>query len=105
MWTGTLRKNVVATKNTYSCQWDMLPTKMSMLADYDPANPTLTYSAKEIKTFYENTTGPFVVTLLFDGAATTENVMISAFSYSVVKRSGGSGNFDFANVSIELEEI
>ena len=40
-WEGTLRKNVVATKYAYSCNWTFVPTLMSKLADYDSSNPTL----------------------------------------------------------------
>lgn len=104
-WEGTLRKNVVATKYTYTCNWNFVPTLKSKLADYDPANPTLTYSAKEIKAFYDTNTGPFVLTLLFDGAPTTVNVMFSSFSYTVVKRTTATGSYDLVDMSIELEEV
>jgi len=104
-WEGTLRKNVVATKYSYSCNWTFVPTLMSKLADYDASNPTLTYSAKEIKAFYAATIGPFVLTLLYDGTPTTVNVMISSFSYTVVKRTTATGSYDLVDMSIELEEV
>jgi len=104
-WDGTLRKNVVATKYVYSCNWSMTPTIMSKLADYDSNNPTLTYTAEDVKLFYQNNPGPFVLTLLFDGAPTTVNVMASSFTYTINKRIPVTPAYDLVDMSIELEEI
>lgn len=98
---GTLRKNVVATKMTYSCSWTDLPSI--------DANTVDGYAgAAKMRAFHLANPGKVTLTLKYDtdGAGTlttTDDVMISNFTYLVKGRS--TSNFDLVDVSIEFEEV
>jgi hypothetical protein len=96
---GTMRKNVVATKRRYSCNWTALPSVDARTVDGYAG-------AVSIKNFYENNVGAVTMTIRYDkdGAQTvdTDSVMISSFSYTVTSRAPG---WDLVDVSIEFEEV
>jgi len=97
---GTLRKNVVATKESYSVSWSMVPSQTARTVDgYLGANGIID--------FYNTTTGSFTLTLRYDalaGGTITKTVMFSGTpSYEIVGRS--TAGFDLVNLSIEMEEV
>jgi len=102
---GTLRKNVIATKERISVSWENLPSNDSYVVD--AANGAK--GARYIKYIYENSTGVVTVVLTYDqpggGTSITKSCMISSFSYVVLKRSDHPAGFDLVNVSLELEEV
>lgn len=93
---GTLRKNFVADKYKITASWSLVPS----LTAFDGK-----LAGKGIKDFYESATGQgaFSVTLRYDGTATSYTMVVSSFSYQVVKRSGAG--YDLVNISIEFEEV
>jgi hypothetical protein len=99
---GSLRKNVIATKNSYSVSWSMVPSLAAQTVDGF-------YGGRDILEFYRITTGPFTLTLRYDdtgsGALSKVVVFSSAPSYEIVNRSSAASQFDLINVSIEMEEV
>lgn len=97
---GTLRKNVVATKNTYSIEWSMVPSLAGHTVDGY-------WGGKDILDFGIDTTGSFTLTLRYDdanGSELTKTVVFSSPpSYEVIFRS--TAGYDLVNVSVELEEV
>lgn len=101
MLDGTLRKNVVATKNTYACTWSDLPST-------DAATVDGFAGAAKMRAFNLANVGKVTLTLKYDTdglgtLTTTDDVMISNFSYTVKSR--GTNNIDLVDVSIEFEEV
>lgn len=100
MVNGTLRENIVATKQTYSVSWSAVPSKTDKTVDGY-------WGGNEIMNFFETTTGAFTITLRYDSYAGTDItksvVFSSAPSYEVVGRS--TAGFDLLNISVELEEV
>ena len=95
MANGTLRKYHINAKRTFSCSWELLPTKRSEVVGQN------VMSAKDIENFYNNHKGPFQLRLYDgDGSVDSYQVMIGDYSRSVVKR----GNTDLWNISVTLEE-
>lgn len=98
---GTLRRYTVAKKRTWSCSWEMLPSKNTGPANTGTVDAGL--SASEIESFYYTHDGPFNMQLRDgNGNVTTHTVMLSDFSKEVVKR---GPNTDFWNLDITLEEV
>ncbi len=98
---GTLRKNVVATKNTYSCSWTDLPS-------VDASTVDGWAGAAKMRAFHLANVGKITLTLQYDidgtgTLITTDDVMITNFSYLIKGRS--TSNFDLVDVSIEFEEV
>lgn len=93
---GTLRRYVVAEKRTWSCSWTNIFSKRSV----DGA-----WAGEEIKSFYYDTPGEFLLTLTM-GDGTTEDIlaMFTSFDYDVAKRSAGE-NGDLWNMSMEITEV
>jgi hypothetical protein len=92
---GTLRKYVVADKNTYTVSWDDLPHSSTYTVDGF-------WGADEISSFYESTIGDFDLEITYgDGSTDTVSVMFSDFSKSIKKR----GTFDFWQVSVSMEQV
>lgn len=117
---GTMRKYVIAVKNSFQVSWNMLPSRTNMTVDGKTG-------AEAIKDFYDLYNGrPITLELRYhqyrgagssvvystdDNTTTmtvqTLNVFISSFSYEVVKRLKDSSTtgFDYVNVSIGFTEI
>lgn len=93
---GTLRKNYVADKYKIAASWALVPSTVAFDGKL---------AGKGIKDFYESSTGhgSFTVVVAYDGTTTTYTMVISAFTYAVVKRSGSG--FDLVNISIEFDEV
>lgn len=128
MINGTMRSYHIADKNTYTFDWNMLPSrsfnddpnfdesgnKAAGLTQYTSDGGA---GGVEILKWYEEHTGPFYMFLAYDryDNFTTNQydnlrkyndvveVYFSSFNYNVVKR--GGSNFDFWNVSVALEEV
>ena len=100
MVNGSLRENIVATKQTYSISWSYVPSQAARTVDGY-------WGGNEIMNFFETTTGPFTITLRYDNSSASDItktvVFSSAPSYEVVGRS--TAGFDLVNISVELEEV
>ena len=102
---GTLKRYVVARKKIIQCDWSMLPTIRSHVADGNA-------DARDLKEFYEsNLFKTMSMTLSYNrnhtersGAAYQETLSAywTAFSFDVVKR---YKNFDYWNITAEFTEI
>ena len=113
---GTMRRYVVNKKATFSCQWTMLPTIRSHVADGNA-------DARDMKEFYDRYCyAPLELELYYmtnaserglavyppvQGSATyahkeSKAVYWTSFSFEVVKR---LRNFDYWNVTSEFTEI
>ena len=102
---GTLKKYVVARKKIIQCQWTMLPTIRTQVAD---ANA----DARDMKEFYEsNLYRQMSMTLHYNrnfaervGGSYTESVLVywDNFSFDVVKR---YKDFDYWDVTAEFVEV
>lgn len=100
MANGTLRKYVVANKRTWSTSWEWLPSHEHETAGTVDGG----MSGKQMLTFYKNNLDKAFTLTLRDGAGNTETatVMISEFSYDVVKR---GKHTDYWNVDVTIEEV
>ena len=105
---GTMRKYVVASKNTFSTSWQMLPSVSSQTIDGY-------MGAQELLDFYRNNYDNSITLKVYAGgissptqvkasATTTYNttVFIKSFSATIEKRLGG---IDFWNIDISFEEV
>lgn len=116
MANGTMRKYVVAQKNSISTSWDFVPSKQSECVDNN-------YSAAWIESFYENNAStpiylkvvsselepdPAIGSLpsgTFKDARTGSKVyqvFIFSFNKTIIKRTKVS---DYVNMNIEFTEI
>jgi hypothetical protein len=98
MVNGTMRKNYVADKFTIAASWDMVPSVDSETVDRK-------LGAAAMKAFYESSASQAAVAVMlnYDGVNVSKTMMVSDFSYEVVKRS--LRGYDLCNVSISLEEM
>jgi hypothetical protein len=128
MINGTMRSYHIADKNTYSVDWENLPSRSfngdPNFGDTGIKAAGLTQHTSdggaggvEILKWYEDHPGPFYMFLAYDryDKFTTDKynnlskyndvveVYFSSFDYNVVKRS--SSTFDFWNISLSLEEV
>lgn len=95
MANGTLRKYVVADKRTFGTSWDDLPHDAAWTVDGF-------WGGRQIEEFYNNNAGSFVLRLTMgDGTIESYTVVFTSFSKDILKR----GEFDFWQVSVEMEEI
>lgn len=95
MANGTMRKYVVADKNTFSVSWRELPHSASFTVDGY-------WGANEMFTFYSSTIGAFDLEITYgDGSTETFSVMFSDFSSSINKR----GFYDFWETSVTMEQV
>lgn len=95
MANGTMRKYVVADKRKFSTSWDNLPHNKDWTVDGF-------WGTKEMETFYNNNAGQFTLRLTMgDGTLETYDVVFTGFSKDLGKR----GEFDFWQVSVEMEEV
>lgn len=113
---GTMRRYVVGKKNKFSCQWSLLPTIRSEVADGKA-------DARDMKEFYDRYCySPLSLDLYYMTNATergravvpadrnndanhykeTKNVFWTSFTFDVVKR---LRNFDYWNLTAEFTEI
>lgn len=103
MANGTMRKYVIAKKRNLTCQWSMLPTITSMVADGNA-------NAYKFKSFYDINCHEQLTMSLYshkNNAADTSyvetfNVFWTNFSYDIVKR---YRDFDYWNVTTDFTEI
>lgn len=132
MISGHMRSYHVADKNTFSWDWEMLPSRTySETPNYTSAG-ILTGSASvqiftvdggaggvELINWHKNHTGSFYMLLAYDrydnfpsGSIqythlsqynVIHEVFFTDFSHEIVKRAGL--NFDFWNISVSLEEV
>lgn len=116
---GTLRRQFVKNKRTWSISWENIPSTNSVSTGYKTADGG--WAGESIESFYQNTPGRFRLVLKRGSAkdlavpagATTlgapfedanfygVDVMITEFSKEVTKR----GKVDFWSISITLEEV
>lgn len=100
MANGTLRRYTVAKKRTWSCSWDMIPSKNGVIGSLSTVDGGM--AGNDIEDFHDNTDGAFLMQLRQgDGTVETVTVMITDFSKDTAKRGPG---IDFLNISITLEE-
>lgn len=99
MLDGTMRKYLVATKFTFSSQWDNIPSRPH--ANFGPVDGGM--SGTEMKDFVKQNTDPITLTLR-DGAGNEENytVYFEDFSFDIAKR---GINTDLWNVTVSLVEV
>lgn len=96
MGNGTLRKQVIAVKRTFSTSWDHVPATSAHTVDGF-------WGAKDMRSFYYSTPGSFTLELTFgDGTVETYTVMVKDFTANIVSRGSTT---DLWNVSITLEEV
>lgn len=105
---GTMRKYVVASKNTFSTSWQMLPSVSSQTIDGY-------LGAQELIQFYNDNFDNSITLKVYAGgissptqakaqATATYNttVFIKSFNATIEKRLGG---IDFWNIDISFEEV
>lgn len=120
MVNGRMRSYHIADKESYSVQWDMLPSRAFNAAPTFDSNgiqstPGLTDNVvdlaaggQDLKAWYDSHGGDFWLLLSYDavrygemaGYVKAVKVFFSSFNYSIVKR----GTYDLWNVSLDLEE-
>lgn len=129
---GRMRSYHIADKLTIDFSWTNLPSRSFFQnPDFDPntgispyeGNNSQEYTADggaggvEILDWYQSHTGPFWMYLAYDKYSNFSDdkynrlgqynqiiqVYFTDFNYSVVKR--GGSNFDFWNISVNLEEV
>lgn len=129
---GRMRSYHIADKLTVSFSWNNLPSRSFFQnADFDPntgispyqGNNSQEYTADggaggvQILDWYQSHPGPFWMYLAYDKYSNFTSdqydrlgqynqiiqVYFTDFNYSVVKR--GGSNFDFWNISVNLEEV
>lgn len=102
---GTMRRQVIATKYKYSCDWSNLPSVSSRTVDEN-------LGGYEIKNFFETITGAFGIKFYVGNSNATNTtltdtitkiVMFNSFSYEIAGRS--QSGIDLVNISVELEEV
>lgn len=116
---GTLRRQHVAVKRTWTVSWENLPSTNEIIGGYKTADGG--WSGEEMESFYQTTPGVFRMVLRRGSAAglsvpagattlgpTYEddnfygvNVMFTEFSKQVNKR----GMVDFWTINVTLEEV
>lgn len=103
MLNGSLRSSFVAKKYSLSVSWTDLPSADTALFDYSNGSK----GGKWIKDFYDTDAShnEVLVTLSYDGTDLSLNMLITDFSYEVVKRTTNPGYHDLVNISLSLEEI
>lgn len=109
MLSGRMRSKFIADKNTFSVDWEMLPSRSVVGGTNVVADGYA--SANDLAEFYAAVTGEFNLTLYSDtglGATISPTnvfgsyqVFFSNFSMEIVKR---GKDFDFYNVSMEMEQ-
>lgn len=100
---GTARKQIIAKKRTFSCSWEMLPTIRAHVADSNA-------DALDVKRFFELNSPKTMNMSLYhkrnsDSTSTyKEDILVyfTSFNYDIVKR---YRDFDYWNVTIEIEEV
>jgi hypothetical protein len=116
---GTLRRQFVAVKRTWTTSWDNLPSTNTVAKGYKTVDGG--WSGEEMEEFYYTTPGRFRL-LLRRGSAIGKtpppealalgvkyedndfygiDVMLTDFSKEVLRR----GSVDFWNVSVSMEEV
>ena len=132
MISGHMRSYHVADKNTFSFDWEMLPSRAYSDTPQYTSGGKLSNSASvqmftvdggaggvELINWHKTHTGSFYMMLAYDrydnfpsGSIqythlsqynTIHEVFFSSFDHNVVKRAGI--NFDFWNISVSLEEV
>ncbi len=103
MLNGSMRTAFIAKKYSISVSWDNVPSADTALFDYSNSAK----GGKWIKDFYDTDAShkEVLITLSYDGTDLTLNMIITDFSYEVVKRTTNPGNYDLVNISLSLEEI
>lgn len=95
MWNARARKYVIADKYTFSVNWTKLPSESSWTVDGK-------MGGKALKDFWHNNAGAFTMRITNgDGTYKDYSVMITDFSWKIVKRAHA---YDLWDVSVELEE-
>lgn len=114
MINGRMRAYHVADKKSFSVSWSDLPTSSSAISEYrTTTGRTNIASAKQMLDWYEDHTGSFYLTLVYDtneAAASVPlkyrveyyNVFFDNFSYSVNKR---GPQHDLWDVSMTMVEV
>lgn len=96
MINGTLRRYIVAEKRKWKVSWEDLFSKSERVVDGF-------WSAEDMKAFYDETPGEFLLTLTYgDGLVEDVLVMFEEFSYSITKRQVDS---DWWDLDIGLVEV
>lgn len=112
MHDGTLRRQSVYKKRSFTISWQNLPNKAAGTYNGKTGLPTVDggWAGEDIETFYNTVDGPFQVKLrkgndeakdITDGTIEVVTVMIGDFSKTVNKR----GVIDLWNLDITLEEV
>ena len=116
---GTLRRQHIAVKRTWSVSWENLPSTNEVINGYKTADGG--WSGEEMEMFYQTTPGAFRMVLRRGSASGLAvptdastfgpnyeddnfygvNVMLTEFSKEVTKR----GIVDFWNINVTLEEV
>lgn len=114
MINGRMRAYHVADKKTFSMSWNNLTTSASAISEFrTTAGRNNIASAKEMLDWYQDHTGSFYLTLVYDNPSVstdvlvkyrleTYNVFFESFSYSINKR---GPMHDLWDVSITLVEV
>lgn len=113
MINGTMRSYHVADKRTYATSWEKLPSRKSLVTEFDNTLRNDFGGGQEMLDWYKNHTGSFWMTLVYDvdsDVSTSNikqnievvNVFFGDFSYNVVDR----GQFtDLWNINLTLVEV
>jgi hypothetical protein len=97
MANGTLRKYVVADKRSWSVSWEDIPHSSAFTVDGF-------WGGEDMEIFFRSAAGQGQITLTIvrnSGSSTSHNVVISSFERKIKKR----GDYEFWDVSLELEEV
>lgn len=113
MINGTMRSYHVADKRTYSTSWEKLPSRKTLVTEYDINARNKFGGGQEMLDWYKDHTGSFWMTLVYDVDAAvsttnikqnieTVNVFFGDFSYNVVDRGQTT---DLWNINLTLVEV
>ena len=101
---GTLRKNFIADKKSFSMSWDMLPSYRTLTVDNN-------WGAEDLRQFYLSDDGQKTFNIRINLAKTGSdqsssgyeeyNVSFTSCNFSIIKR----GLQSFWNVSISMDEV
>lgn len=114
MINGRMRAYHVADKKSFSVSWDNLATSSTQISEYKTTSGRQNIaSAKEMLDWYENHTGSFYLTLVYDTNTSASavplryrveyyNVFFDNFSYVIKKR---GPQHDLWDVSMTMVEV
>jgi hypothetical protein len=113
MINGTMRSYHVADKRTYATAWEKLPSRKSLVTEYNASTRNNFGGGQEMLDWYKDHTGSFWMTLVYDVDSSVStsnikqnievvNVFFGDFSYNVTDRGQDT---DLWNINLTMVEV